>query len=342
MKPTISKLLSYCWNFDVSRFGKFISRTDSLCNISFSGLIDDIEQKTLSLSLPSKEYCSLFTTLLNADRNIFELSKLKDVLKNELELCDLKVQLPLKYDIDSEVSKECNISISHLQNNFTNVLLARGNLNIENLETTSLVSKSLEGSIFVKGLLKANIKFQTGSLGSIHGDKLLGNNTNIITQNGNIFFDSIYSTNNIFKTNAGNIQILNLQGSTIIQSFSGNVDIGLLDGDLDANIKEGSISCFANKFNKICINADQGDIDLKINGESVCAFNGIAKHIDINNNIEFHSQTDSTKNDIKTIIGKIGNKDKTEDSNIQIIAPNGSIRLKKQTWFESLNLKKQI
>ncbi|XP_077979339.1 protein FAM185A-like [Glandiceps talaboti] len=270
-------------------------------------------------------------------KNVLTVSanKINDKITEELQLL---IEVPIKYDIDAKMSKDGQISISGIDNDYCNVTMDTGECQLTSVKCIKLNVESREGSVKSRKSLQSNGEINVQGCGNVILEKLYGMTMKVSTQQGSITTGAVYQDQSEFSSDSGHIKLGNLHGSSHVTNKTGNITIDTLDGDVNASTTSGNISAHVTRHNNVQLSSAQGDITVKLPDTTGTSLELQSKVLDIDDKLNV-TRDCSEKSAIQNVIkGSIGDAD---GKSLIARTEEGSIFLKCQSWFDTLNLQKK-
>ncbi|XP_074050104.1 protein FAM185A isoform X2 [Macrotis lagotis] len=176
------------------------------------------------------------------------------------------------------------------------------------------------------------------SVKTVTVDKLQGSSVNISTEDGLLKAEYLYTESSSLSSGAGDISLGSVHGDLTVQSKMGNIIIDSLNGYLKASTHQGSVDVYVSQMGNVDLKSHKGSITIKVPSSLKAHLQLSGSKVDVNPEITLQEITEVPKDNGITINGHMNQASECEKW-IKAAAPNGTVHLKSQSWFQSLKLK---
>lgn len=168
-------------------------------------------------------------------------------------------------------------------------------------------------------------------------DKLQGSTVNISTEHGLLEAKYLYTDSSFLSSVAGDITLGSIHGNITLQSKMGNITIDSSSGCLQASTHQGAIDVYVSQLGKVELKSHEGSILVKVASSLQAHLQLSGREVDVNSEVHVQEMTEVHKDDAVIITGLMNQASKHEKW-IKADAPEGTINLRSQSWFQSLKL----
>uniref|UniRef100_A0A3Q3WX03 DUF4097 domain-containing protein n=1 Tax=Mola mola TaxID=94237 RepID=A0A3Q3WX03_MOLML len=215
-----------------------------------------------------------------------------------------------------------NVQVKKMECDICKVQTEKGNCLLQSVKGHQIEVRSLGGHIKGEGTIHGNVDISTCGDSSLDVKKLQGTKMNVSTEHGPLKVKAIYAESSCISSCSGRIELGNVHcflhdGSNNflrISSQSGGIDVYVGDGgSADIHTQE------------VCVRVPSS---LKARVE-LCGAS-----VDVSTDVVLHGEVNSTTEDQTTVT--YVNGESPVDQWVKAQADRGSVRLKAQSWFETL------
>ncbi|XP_044101809.1 protein FAM185A isoform X2 [Neovison vison] len=218
----------------------------------------------------------------------------------------VEVNAPLKFDLDIKSS-------------------GPGCVKVQNIECDNCKIETEQGT----GILQ--------SVKTVTIDKLQGSTVNISTEHGLLEAKYLYTESSFLSSVAGDITLGSIHGNITLQSKMGNITIDSSSGCLQASTHQGAIDVYVSQLGKVELKSHEGSILVKVASSLQAHLQLSGREVDVNSEVHVQEMTEVHKDDAIIITGLMNQASKHEKW-IKADAPEGTVNLRSQSWFQSLKL----
>ncbi|XP_007504117.2 protein FAM185A isoform X3 [Monodelphis domestica] len=219
----------------------------------------------------------------------------------------VEVKVPLKFDLNIKTS-------------------GTGCVKVKEFECDDCRIETEQGISIVQSVKTVNI------------NKLQGSSVNISTEDGLLKAECLYSESSSLSSAAGDITLGSIHGDLTVHSKMGNITIDSLNGHLNASTHQGAIDVYVSKMGNVDLKSQKGSVTVKVPSSLQAHLQLSGSKVDVNPKITLQEMTEVSQNNGITINGLM-NQTSENEKWIKAKAPNGTVHLKSQSWFQSLRLK---
>ncbi|CAM4734558.1 unnamed protein product [Leuciscus chuanchicus] len=297
------------------------------------------------LCLGSVQRCStLFTRALisQALRSFSDApSTTKDLNKPikqwELLVSPFTKSLPIPPDLHIKTKDQGNVKIQNMESDLCHVLTERGHCVLKSVKGHEVQVKSTGGNVTGLKTLHGNVDIRTSGDSNINIKKIQGTTMNLSTEHGDLKAKAIYGESTSMSTSSGNIQIGHVHGEALVRSETGNIMIDSSSGVLKVFTAAGNIDAYVGQDGSAELHSQQGAVSVRVPSIMKTAVQLCGTSVSISSEIECQ-ETERTSANGKTTVTAHLNGGTDEERWIKATAEKGAVKLRSQSWFETLRL----
>ncbi|XP_070611234.1 protein FAM185A isoform X3 [Erythrolamprus reginae] len=302
--PKTNKLLKE-WTLKVGPFGLLKARLP--CHITVGPLdphrYPGSDQVFVGLKGKDSSPIPASDLLVSYDQARKEVMIISDGLDGAVSL---DVRAPVKFDLDIQTSGNGSVKIEQMQCANCKVETEKGTSVLKSIQSQKIDLRAKGGDIASLGTLHGNIDISVSQESIVSVEKLQGSSINVTSENGLLKAKYLYAD------------------SSFLTSAAGDIVLGSVHGDVTLETKTGSITV--------------GSITVKVPSTLQASLQLSGTRVEISPEIELHNiQTVSRENRI-TVTGHM-DQNHEKGKCIKAETQLGTVHLRSQSWFQSLNLK---
>ncbi|KAL2777481.1 protein FAM185A isoform 2 [Daubentonia madagascariensis] len=179
------------------------------------------------------------------------------------------------------------------------------------------------GKVICLGTVYGNIDIHASDKSTVTVDKLQGSSVNISTEDGLLKAKYLYTESSFLSSAAGDITLGSIHDSS--------------SGCLKASTHQGAIDVYVSQLGKVELKSHKGSVTVKVPSSLPAYLQLSGKEVDVNSKVHVQEMAEAHKDDGVTITGLMNQANKHEKW-IKADAPKGTVSLRRQSWFQSLNL----
>ncbi|GFO15506.1 protein fam185a-like [Plakobranchus ocellatus] len=169
-----------------------------------------------------------------------------------------RLWIPLQSDLSAAVISDKDLTVENLEGNIINLVSQNGNCYLKSLKSRSVNVQCSTGNIVSRSTVLGNVVFHAGKSGSITADKLQGSSVICETELGAVAVKSLYADTAVMRTTGGSIHLGQCHGQILLQGGQANVKIDSLEGDIDAGLLTGNVDVHLSRHSNSNIDIKNG------------------------------------------------------------------------------------
>ncbi|KAI4880688.1 hypothetical protein NFI96_018431 [Prochilodus magdalenae] len=265
-------------------------------------------------------------------------SKELSIMNSDETSSSISVELttPVKSDLQVVTRGTGNVKIQGMESDLCQVQTERGHCILQSVKGHKVQVQSNGGNITGIGTIHGDVDISAAGDSSVDIKKIQGTAMNVSTEHGPLKVKAIYAESSSVASSSGKIHVGHLHGAARVQSDRGNVIIDSSSGALTAVTNAGNIDVYVSQTGTADLHTQQGAVSIRVPATMKAGVRLCGTMVDIST--EISHETDRHSAEGKTVVSAQLNGGTQEDCWIKATADNGAVRLKAQSWFETLRL----
>ncbi|XP_059026897.1 protein FAM185A isoform X3 [Mustela lutreola] len=292
------------WTLLVSPFGRLRARLP--CHLAVRPLdpltYPDGDRVLVAVRAAEGGARDLAGLLVKYDEALKEVAILSDTIDPQ---ASVEVNAPLKFDLDIKSSGPGCVKVQNIECDNCKIETEQGTGILQSVKSQKLHVQTKGGKVICLGTVYGNTDIHASDKSTVTIDKLQGSTVNISTEHGLLEAKYLYTDSSFLSSVAGDITLGSIHGNITLQSKMGNITIGSILVKVASSLQA----------------------HLQLSG----------REVDVNSEVHVQEMTEVHKDDAVIITGLMNQASKHEKW-IKADAPEGTVNLRNQSWFQSLKL----
>ncbi|XP_045720790.1 protein FAM185A isoform X1 [Mirounga angustirostris] len=249
----------------------------------------------------------------------------------------VEVNAPLKFDLNIKSSGSGCVKIQNIECDNCKIETEQGTVILQSVKSQKLHVQTKGGKVICLGTVYGNIDIHASDKSTVTIDKLQGSTVNISAEHGLLEAKYLYTELSFLSSAAGDITLGSVHGNITLQSKMGNITVDSSSGCLKASTHQGAIDVYVSQLGKVELKSHAGSILVKVTSSLQAHLQLSGKEVDVNSEVHVQEMTEVHKDDGVIITGLMNQASKHEKW-IKADAPEGTVKFRSQSWFQSLKL----
>ncbi|XP_048952607.1 protein FAM185A isoform X3 [Canis lupus baileyi] len=234
------------------------------------------------------------------------------------------VSAPLQFDLNIKASGSGCVEVQNIEcDNYCRIETEQGTAILQSVKSKKLHVQTKGGKVICLGTVYGNIDIHASDKSTVTIDKLQGSTVNISTEDGLLEAKYLYTESSFLSSTAGDITLGSVHDSS--------------SGCLKATTHQGAIDVYVSHLGQVELKSHKGSILVKV-APSIQAYLQLSgKEVNVNSEVHVQEMTEVHKEDGVIITGLMNQASKHEKW-IKADAPEGTVNVRSQSWFQSLKL----
>ncbi|XP_044776005.1 protein FAM185A isoform X2 [Neomonachus schauinslandi] len=235
----------------------------------------------------------------------------------------VEVNAPLKFDLNIKSSGSGCVKIQNIECDNCKIETEQGTVILQSVKSQKLHVQTKGGKVICLGTVYGNIDIHASDKSTVTIDKLQGSTVNISAEHGLLEAKYLYTELSFLSSAAGDITLGSVHDSS--------------SGCLKASTHQGAIDVYVSQLGKVELKSHAGSILVKVTSSLQAHLQLSGKEVDVNSEVHVQEMTEVHKDDGVIITGLMNQASKHEKW-IKADAPEGTVKFRSQSWFQSLKL----
>nr|XP_004652743.2 protein FAM185A [Jaculus jaculus] len=249
----------------------------------------------------------------------------------------VEVNAPLKFDLNIKSSGSGCVKVHNLECDNCKIETEQGTSIIQSVKSQKLHVQTKGGKVICLGTVHGNIDIHASDKSTVTVEKLQGSSVNISTEDGLLKAKYLYTESSFLSSAAGNITLGSVHGNIMLQSKMGNITVDSSSGCLKASSHQGAIDVYVSQLGEVELKSHEGSVIVKVPSSLQAYLKLSGKEVVMSPEVPVQEMTEEHKDDGVTVTGLM-NQASAQGRWIHAAAPKGTVRLRHQSWFQSLKL----
>ncbi|KAM4618768.1 protein FAM185A isoform 1-T1 [Polymixia lowei] len=269
----------------------------------------------------------------------YDVQNTELVILTEKVSSNVSVELaaPIKSNLYITTQGEGNVQIRKMECDVCKVQTERGNCILHSVKGHQVEVLSDGGNVTGIGTIHGNVDISTSGDGAVDVKKIQGTTMNVSTEHGPLKVKAIYAESTSVSSSSGRVELGNVHGNATVNSGSGDVIVDGSNGYLKVSSHSGDIDAYVGDSGSAELHSQEGAVCVRVPSSKRAAVELCGPLVDISPEVVLHEAESNTAKGQTAVTGYVNGKPQA-DQWIKAQAERGSVRLKTQSWFESLKL----
>lgn len=253
--------------------------------------------------------------------------------------CDLAIQVPIKSSLFITTEGKGHVHVSKMECDICKVSTQQGNCTLHSVKGHQIEVRSSGGLVTGLGTIHGNIDIITSGESAVDVKKLQGTTMNVSSEHGFVKVKAIYAESSSILSSTGRVELGHVHGCATVTNKSGDTTIDGSNSPLKVSSHSGQIDVYVGDGGSADIVSEQGAVSVRVPPSLRAQVELYGSSVDISPEVVFHQAEKHQAPEQTTIIGFINGDSATDQPHVRARTTTGSVRLRTQSWFESLKLR---
>nr|XP_040019965.1 protein FAM185A [Gasterosteus aculeatus aculeatus] len=244
---------------------------------------------------------------------------------------------PIKSNLFITTQGKGHVQVENMECDICTVQTEQGSCFLHSVKGHRVEVQSHGGHVTGVGTIHGNVDISTRGDGAVDVKKLQGNKMNISTERGPLKVKAIYAESSCISSCSGRIELGNVHGDATVKNMSGDTVIDGSNSFLKVSSHSGAIDVHVGDGGSAQLHSQEGAVCVRVPSSLKAEMQLCGTSVDISPDVVLHGVINNTTEGQTTVTGYINGKPQA-DQCVRVRADRNSVRLKTQSWFESLKL----
>lgn len=255
---------------------------------------------------------------------------------NSTEL-SIDVAAPIKSNLFITTEGEGKVHISKMECDICKVSTQQGDCTLHSVKAHQVEVRSAGGHVTGLGTVHGNVDIITSGHSAVDVKKLQGTTMKVSTQEGFVRVKAIYAESSSISSCSGRVELGHVHGNASVKNVSGDTVIDGSNSFMKVSSHSGDIDIYIGDGGSAHIHSEEGAVCLRVPSTLKAGLELCGASVDISPEVVLHEEQIHQVQGQTTVMGYInGEAHLAQHLKAQT---KGSVRLKAQSWFESLKLR---
>ncbi|KAK9516826.1 hypothetical protein VZT92_024736 [Zoarces viviparus] len=244
---------------------------------------------------------------------------------------------PIKSNLFITTQGEGHVQVKNMECDICKVQTEKGNCLLHSVKAHQVEVQSHGGHVTGVGTIHGNVDISTCGDSGVDVKKLQGTKINISTERGPLRVKAVYAESSCVSSCSGRVELGNVHGTATVKNVSGDTVIDGSNSFLKVSSHSGGIDVYVGDGGSAELHSREGAVCVRVPSSLKAAMELCGTLVDISPEVVLHGVVNNTAEGQTTVTGYINGKPPV-DHWVKAEADRNSVRLKTQSWFESLKL----
>ncbi|XP_068168997.1 protein FAM185A isoform X2 [Antennarius striatus] len=234
-------------------------------------------------------------------------------------------------------SRKADVQVKKMECDICEVQTDQGNCFLHSIKSHQVEVRSSGGHVTGAGTIHGNVNISTRGDGAVDVKKLQGTKMNVSTEHGLLKVKAIYAESSSISSSSGRVELGNVHGNASVKNMTGDTVIDGSNSFLEISSNSGSIDVYVGEGGSAKLHTQEGAVCVRVPSSLKAGVQLCGASVDISPEVVMHGVERSTTESQVTVTGHI-NGEAPQERWVKAQADRGSVKIRTQSWFESLKL----
>ncbi|KAM3610107.1 uncharacterized protein V6R79_025455 [Siganus canaliculatus] len=249
----------------------------------------------------------------------------------------IDVAAPIKSNLFIKTHGKGSVQVKKMECDVCKVQTEKGSCLLHSVKGHHVEIKSQGGDVIGAGTIHGNVDISACGDSTVDVKKLQGTRMNVSTEHGALKVKAIYAESSCVSSTSGRVELGNVHGEATVMTVSGHTVIDGSNSFLKISSHSGDIDVYVGDGGSAELHSQEGAVCVRVPSSLKAAVELCGVSVDISPEVVLLGAENNTSEGQTTVTGFI-NAESPVDQRVKAQADRGHIRLKTQSWFESLKL----
>lgn len=249
----------------------------------------------------------------------------------------IDVAAPIKSNLFIATQGKGNVQVKKMDCDICKVQTEMGNCWLHSIKSHEVQIQSRGGHVTGVGTIHGNVDISTCGDSVVDVKKLQGTKMNVSTERGSLKVKAIYAESTCVSSCSGKVELGHVHGNATVTTVSGDTVIDSSNSFLKVSSHSGGIDVYVGDGGSAELHSQDGAVCVRVPSSLKAGVELCGTSVDISPEVVLHGVENNTTEGQTTVSGFM-NGESAAERRVKARADRGSVRLKTQSWFESLKL----
>lgn len=249
----------------------------------------------------------------------------------------IEMDAPLKSNLFITTRGKGSVEVKKMECDICKVQTERGNCLLHSVKGHQIEVHSHGGHVTGVGTIHGNVDIIAHGDSTVDVKKLQGTTMNVSTEHGPLKVKAIYAESSCVSSCSGRVELGHVHGSTTVKNVSGDTVVDGSNSFLKVSSHGGGIDVYVGDRGSAQLHSQEGVVSVRVPSTLRAGVELRGALVDISPEVVLHGVENNTTEGHTTVTGYM-NAEPPVDQWVKAQADRGSVRMRTQSWFESLRL----
>ncbi|KAF3688943.1 Protein FAM185A [Channa argus] len=244
---------------------------------------------------------------------------------------------PIKSNIFITSQGKGNVEVKNMECDFCKVQTENGNCLLNSVKAHQVEVQSNGGNVIGVGTIHGNVDISTRGESVVEVKKLQGTKMNVSTEHGPLKVKAIYAECSCVSTCSGKVELGHVHGNATVKNISGDTVIDGSNSFLKISSNSGGIDVYVGDGGSAEVHSQEGVVCVRIPTSLRAGVELSGMSVEISPEVVLQGVEHITAHGQTTVTGNM-NVESPVNHWVKAQSDRGPVRLKTQSWLESLKL----
>ncbi|XP_040894413.1 protein FAM185A [Toxotes jaculatrix] len=244
---------------------------------------------------------------------------------------------PIKSNLYITTQGKGNVKVKKMECDICKVQTERGNCLLHSVKGHEVEVQSNGGHVTGVGTIHGNVDISTCGDSAVDVKKLQGTKMNVSTEHGPLQVKAIYAESSCISSCSGRVHLGHVHGKATVKNVSGDTVIDGSNSFLKVSSHSGGIDVYVGDGGSAELHSQEGAACVRVPSTLRAGVELCGASVEISPEVALHGVENNATEGQTTVTGYMNGASPVEQW-VKARADRGSVRLKTQSWFESLKL----
>ncbi|XP_039988860.1 protein FAM185A [Xiphias gladius] len=244
---------------------------------------------------------------------------------------------PIKSNLFITTQGKGNVKVNKMECDICKVQTERGNCLLHSVKGHQVEVQSNGGHVTGVGTIHGNVDIRTCGDSTVDVKKLQGTKMNVSTEHGPLKVKAIYAESSCISSCVGRVQLGHIHGCATVKNVSGDTVIDGSNSFLKVSSHSGGIDVYVGDGGSAELHSQEGAVCVRVPSTLRAGVELCGTSVEISPEVVLHQVENNTTQGQTTVTGYMNGASPVGEW-VKARAERGSVRLRTQSWFESLKL----
>ncbi|XP_042351854.1 protein FAM185A [Plectropomus leopardus] len=249
----------------------------------------------------------------------------------------IDLTVPIKSNLFITAQGKGNVQVKKMECDVCKVRTEKGNCLLHSVKGHQVEVQSLGGHVTGVGTIHGNVDISTCGDSGVDVKKLQGTTMNVSTEHGPLKVKAIYAQSSCVSSRSGRVELGHVHGDATVKNVSGDIVIDGSNSLLKVSSHSGAIDVYVGDGGSAELRSQEGAVCVRVPSSLKAGVELRGVSVDISPEVALHGVENNITEGQTTVTGCM-NVESPVEQWVRAQADRNSVRLKTQSWFESLKL----